>query len=117
MASAGNDRIMFELAAWQDRLALVSRNLGEINELPALQRVKARLRTAPEFYAGDKEFYKKAVQANREMLSKDGIVTPALSNNTYRIISSFNESVKNAKIDIAKTYDPSFAENANKALH
>lgn len=71
----------------------------------------------PEFYAGDKEFYKKAVQANREMLSKDGVVTPTLSGNTYRIISSFNESVKNAKIDMAKTYDASFAENANKALH
>ena len=71
----------------------------------------------PEFYAGDKEFYKKAVQANREMLSKDGIVTPALSGNTFRIISSFNESVKNAKIDMTKTYDASFAENANKAMH
>ena len=71
----------------------------------------------PEFYAGDKEFYKKAVQANREMLSKDGVVTPTLSGNTYRIISSFNESVKNAKIDMTKTYDASFAENANKALH
>ena len=71
----------------------------------------------PEFYAGDKEFYKKAVQANREMLSKDGVVTPALSDNTYRIISSFNESVKNAKIDMAKTYDASFAVNANKAMH
>ena len=70
----------------------------------------------PEFYAGDKEFYKKAVQANREMLSKDGIVTPALSDNTYRIISSFNENVKNAKIDMAKTYDASFAVNANKAM-
>ena len=71
----------------------------------------------PEFYAGDKEFYKKAVQANREMLSKDGIVTPALSENTYRIISSFNESVKNAKIDMAKTYDASFAKSANTAMH
>jgi NitT/TauT family transport system substrate-binding protein len=71
----------------------------------------------PEFYAGDREFYKKAVQANREMLSKDGIVTPMLSGNTYRIISSFNDSVKNARIDMTKTYDASFAENANKALH
>jgi NitT/TauT family transport system substrate-binding protein len=70
-----------------------------------------------EFYAGDKEFYKKAIEANREMLSKDGIVTPALSGNTYRIISSFNENVKNAKIDMAKTYDASFAEHANKAMH
>ena len=71
----------------------------------------------PEFYAGDKEFYKKAVQANREMLSKDGIVTPALADNTRRIIASFNEGVKNAKIDMAKTYDASFAQNANKAMH
>jgi NitT/TauT family transport system substrate-binding protein len=71
----------------------------------------------PEFYAGDKEFYKKAVDANREMLSKDGIVTPALANNTRRIIASFNDSVKNANIDMAKTYDASFATNANQAMH
>jgi NitT/TauT family transport system substrate-binding protein len=71
----------------------------------------------PEFYAGDKEFYKKAVQANREMLSKDGIVTPALASNTRRIISSFNENVKNAKIDMAKTYDASFAIKANQTMH
>ena len=71
----------------------------------------------PEFYAGDKEFYKKAVQANREMLSKDGIVTPALANNTRRIIASFNDSVKNAAIDMARTYDASFATIANQAMH
>jgi NitT/TauT family transport system substrate-binding protein len=71
----------------------------------------------PEFYAGDKEFYKKAVQANREMLSKDGIVTPALANNTRRIIASFNDGVKNANIDMAKTYDASFATTANQAMH
>jgi NitT/TauT family transport system substrate-binding protein len=71
----------------------------------------------PEFYAGDKEFYKKAVGANREMLSKDGIVTPALANNTRRIIASFNDSVKTANIDMAKTYDASFATKANQAMH
>ena len=53
MALTANDTIIAELAAWQDRLALVSRNLGEINELPALQRVKARLRANPELYAGE----------------------------------------------------------------
>ncbi|MGH6684455.1 MAG: ABC transporter substrate-binding protein, partial [Pseudolabrys sp.] len=71
----------------------------------------------PEFYAGDKEFYKKAVHANREMLSKDGVVTPALANNTRRIVASFNDSVKNAKIDMVKTYDASFAIKANQAMH
>jgi hypothetical protein len=53
MAPAGNDGIILELAAWQDRLAVVSRNLSEINALPALQRIKARLRAAPDFYVGD----------------------------------------------------------------
>jgi hypothetical protein len=53
MALTANDRIPPELAAWQDRLALVSRNLSEINELPALQRVKTRLRATPDFYTGD----------------------------------------------------------------
>jgi NitT/TauT family transport system substrate-binding protein len=71
----------------------------------------------PEFYAGDKGFYKKAVQANREMLSKDGIVTPALADNTRRIIASFNDRVTNATIDVARTYDASFAITANQAMH
>ena len=53
MALTANDPIVPELAAWQDRLALVSRNLGEINELPALASIKARLRAKPDFYAGD----------------------------------------------------------------
>jgi hypothetical protein len=53
MALTANNTIAPELAAWQDRLALMSRNLGEINELPALQRIKARLRATPHFYAGE----------------------------------------------------------------
>jgi chaperonin cofactor prefoldin len=48
-----NDTLTSELARWQDRLAVVSRNLGEINELPALQRIKMKLRTTPDFYAGE----------------------------------------------------------------
>jgi hypothetical protein len=53
MALTANDPIACELSAWQDRLALVSRNLSEINELPALARIKARLRARPDFYAGE----------------------------------------------------------------
>jgi hypothetical protein len=54
MASGANDNtIVSAIAAWQDRLALVSRNLAEINEFPALARVKARMRASPPFYAGE----------------------------------------------------------------
>jgi hypothetical protein len=48
-----NGTVTSELALWQDRLAVVSRNLGEINELPALQRIKMKLRTTPDLYAGE----------------------------------------------------------------
>ena len=48
-----NGTVTSELAFWQDRLATVSRNLGEINELPALQRIKTKLRTTPDFYSGE----------------------------------------------------------------
>jgi hypothetical protein len=53
MALMANDAIIPELAAWQDRLALVSRNLGEMNALPALLRLKAQLRATPNCYAGE----------------------------------------------------------------
>jgi hypothetical protein len=53
MRSMTSDRIIAELGAWQDRLAVISRNLGEINELPALLRIKARLRATPDLYAGE----------------------------------------------------------------
>ena len=68
-----------------------------------------------EFYAGNKAIYQQALAANRDMLSKDGIVTRPLADNSLRIIASFNDDVKNAKIDMAKTYDASFAEKANKS--
>ena len=78
MASTGNDRIIFELAAWQDRLALVSRNLSEINELPALQRVKARLRATPDFYAGDTASRVNDALAALDDLWKDYLLLNAL---------------------------------------
>jgi len=70
----------------------------------------------PEYYAGDKDIYKKSLQANVAMLSKDGIVTQALGEATYRMIAWANEDVRKATIDIGKTYDASFAVKASKAI-
>jgi hypothetical protein len=47
-----SDSIAAKLGAWQDRLARVSRNLGEINDHPAVLRIKARLRDRPDCYSG-----------------------------------------------------------------
>jgi NitT/TauT family transport system substrate-binding protein len=70
----------------------------------------------PEYYAGDKDIYKKSLQANVAMLSKDGVVTQALGEATYRMIAWANEDVRKATIDIGKTFDASFAVKANKTL-
>jgi hypothetical protein len=78
MMLTANDTIIAELAAWQDRLALVSRNLGEINELPALQRVKARLRATPELYAGETASRINDALASLEELWKDYLLLNAL---------------------------------------
>ncbi|HXW30188.1 MAG TPA: hypothetical protein VEK55_12565 [Xanthobacteraceae bacterium] len=48
-----NDSVTAELTAWQDRLAVVSRNLADINQLPALLAIKARLRRRPDTYVGE----------------------------------------------------------------
>lgn len=70
----------------------------------------------PEFQAGDKKAYTMAVEANREMLSPDGIVTPALAAATYRVIASSSEEVRTAHIDLSRTYDSHFAEQANASI-
>jgi NitT/TauT family transport system substrate-binding protein len=69
-----------------------------------------------EYYAGDKEIYKKSLQANVAMLSRDGVVTKALGEATLRMIAWANDDVRKATIDLDKTFDASFAIKANKTL-
>ncbi|MGA2127722.1 MAG: hypothetical protein ABSG76_16405 [Xanthobacteraceae bacterium] len=73
-----SDRIAAELAAWQDRLAVVSRNLSEINEHPALLRIKARLRAAPDRYAGETSSGINDALAALDELWKDYLLINAL---------------------------------------
>jgi NitT/TauT family transport system substrate-binding protein len=69
-----------------------------------------------EYYAGDKNIYKRSLQANVGMLSRDGVVTQALGEATLRMIAWANEDVRKGKIDIGKTYDASFAIKASKNI-
>ncbi len=48
-----DETISARLAAWQGRLALVSRNLGEINEHPAVLRMRAPRRDAASVFTGE----------------------------------------------------------------
>jgi NitT/TauT family transport system substrate-binding protein len=66
----------------------------------------------PEYYGGDRDLYRGMVENNRERVSPDGRISPEAASLTYRNLTAFEETIKNAKIDVTKTYDNSFVERA-----
>ena len=69
----------------------------------------------PEYYAGDRALYRAMIESNRERVSPDGRISPEAAQITYRNLATFEDTMKNAKIDLAKTYDNSFVERALSA--
>jgi NitT/TauT family transport system substrate-binding protein len=67
-----------------------------------------------EYYGGDRELYRTVVDKNRGRFSKNGRVSMETAQNVLRIISQSEATVKNAKIDLAQTFDNSFLEKAQK---
>jgi len=66
----------------------------------------------PEYYAGDRELYRAMIESNRARVSTDGRISAEAADRTYRNLAAFEDTIKNAKIDVAKTYDNSFVERA-----
>jgi len=66
----------------------------------------------PEYYAGDRALYRAMIESNRERASPDGRISPEAASRTYRNLAAFDDNLKNAKIDLANTYDNAFVERA-----
>jgi NitT/TauT family transport system substrate-binding protein len=66
----------------------------------------------PEYYAGDRALYRTMIESNRERVSPDGRISTEAAEITYRNLAMFDDTVKRAKIDLAKTYDNAFVERA-----
>ena len=66
----------------------------------------------PEYYGNDRETYRAMIESNRSRVSPDGRIAPEAAERTYRNLAAFEDTLKNAKIDLAKTYDNSFIERA-----
>jgi NitT/TauT family transport system substrate-binding protein len=66
----------------------------------------------PEYFAGDRALYRAMIESNRERVSPDGKIPPQAAEITYRNLSSFEETMKNTKVDVVSTYDNSFIEKA-----
>ena len=64
-----------------------------------------------DFYA-DKALYKAALEKNLETYKHDGAVGIEAARNVYRDLKSFDPGVQTATMDLAKTFDSSFALKA-----
>jgi hypothetical protein len=54
------------------------------------------------------------VERNRGRVSPDGRIPPDGAGRVLRNLVAFEETLKDAKVDVARTFDNSFAENAPK---
>jgi NitT/TauT family transport system substrate-binding protein len=67
-----------------------------------------------EYYGDDLTMYKVALLKNMEGYSPDGLFSAQGAQNVFKVLNSFEPTVQAAKIDLAKTYDNSFALKALK---
>lgn len=71
----------------------------------------------PEDYkAGDPKLYLSAVANSIPMFSKTGLMDPKGAQAVHDVFAQFEADVKNAKIDITKTYTNKFVEAATKKM-
>ena len=65
-----------------------------------------------EYYLGDKPLYLFAVKASSAMYSRDGIVSAQGMKNAYEMLIQFDKELKDAKVDLARTFEDRFVKKA-----
>jgi len=69
--------------------------------------------TVPEdYYLGDKALYIAAVRANKPAYSRTGVIPGAGMQSAADMLLAFDDGLKGAKIDLAKTFDGRFVAKA-----
>jgi NitT/TauT family transport system substrate-binding protein len=69
--------------------------------------------TVPEeYFLGDKALYLAAVKANKPVYSITGVIPPAGMQSALDMLVAFDQEIKDAKIDLAKTFDGRFVQKA-----
>jgi len=65
-----------------------------------------------DYFGSDKELYKRSLAANRAGFTRDGELTLALAETTYRSVAGSGRLAGSAKLDIARTIEESFWQKA-----
>jgi NitT/TauT family transport system substrate-binding protein len=66
----------------------------------------------PDYYGDDKALYKLGLSKNIESFLHDGTFSMQGAENVYKVLNTFEPSVREAKIDLTKTYTNTFVQNA-----
>lgn len=67
-----------------------------------------------EYYAGDKDLYVKSLQASLSMFTKDGKMPAGGPEKVLEVLTVFNPQLKDAKIDLSKTFTNEFVDKVKK---
>jgi NitT/TauT family transport system substrate-binding protein len=71
------------------------------------------VKTVPEeYFLGDKALYLSAFKASKPMYSRTGIITPQGMQNGLNLLLQFDPEMKDAKIDLNRTFDDRFVKRA-----
>jgi NitT/TauT family transport system substrate-binding protein len=71
------------------------------------------VKTVPEeYFLGDKALYLSAFKASKPMYSTTGIITPQGMQNGLNLLLQFDPEMKDAKIDLNRTFDDRFVKKA-----
>jgi NitT/TauT family transport system substrate-binding protein len=70
----------------------------------------------PEYQGGNKTLYTTAIKKSLAIYSPDGKFDPAACANTLKVLQVFDDKVKAASIDLSKTYDETFVDQAAKSV-
>jgi len=65
-----------------------------------------------EYFLGDRALYLAAIKASRPMYSTTGIIPPQGMQNSLDMLKQFDPELKDAKIDLSKTFDDRFVKKA-----
>ena len=70
----------------------------------------------PEYLLGDKEVYIAALKSSKPTYSVTGVLTPGGMKSAADMLMQFDEQMKGAKFDLAKTFDDRFVKKAAETI-
>ena len=68
----------------------------------------------PEYALGDKDLYVKSIAASKPMFSTDGRIPRAGADIALKVLKQFDPQIREAAVDVGKTFDNSFVERSNR---